>query len=83
MLVFGIDETLERRWGRRLRPVAYTGMPSAPPKSHFVKVQRPEVDVPDAARPGRLGRADLGTSLPDGLVPVGTLPPEQGKKHKN
>lgn len=77
-LVVGIDETLERRWGKRIETRGIYRDAVRSSDSHFVKcsglrwmcvMMLTKVIGP----PKRLGQPDLGTSFFDGLSAIRTL----------
>ena len=59
-LVFGIDETLERRRGAKIRARAILPRPGAFQPVSGGQGQRPALDLPDVAGPRALGRTPLG-----------------------
>jgi hypothetical protein len=59
-LVFGIDETLERRWGKKIKAKG---------------IYRDAVDQPDVARAGSLGPARLGAAGSHSLSSLGAILP--------
>ena len=75
-LVFGIDETLERRRGPRIHPghLPRRGAFQSPP----CQGQRPALDLPDVVGPCPLGRSALGPAGAHGAGAIGTVPPTAG-----
>jgi hypothetical protein len=65
-LVVGIDETLERRQGKKIVAKGIYRDPVRSSDNHFVKtsaLERSEVGLPDAAGSDPMGLSDLGTAL--------------------
>ena len=71
-LVFGIDETLERRQGPRISAWASTVSGALQPQL-CGQGQRSALDFPDVAGAYTLGRPPLGPAFPDGAGTLGTL----------
>jgi hypothetical protein len=70
-LVFGIDETIERRWGEK---IAARGIYRDPvQRQSFRQSQWLALDQPDVADAYSLGAAQLGTVCHDRACPLGTL----------
>src|SRR3712207_1160699 len=64
-LVVGVDETLERRQGKKIRAKGVYRGPVRSSHGHFVKASAlTEVGVPDAARSGAVGLAEVGLTVP-------------------
>ena len=59
-LVFGIDETLERRRGAKIRARAIYRDPVRSSRSQVVKASGYALDLPDVAGPRALGRTPKG-----------------------
>ena len=74
-VIIGLDDTLERRRGRKLtaRAIYYDAARSS--KACFQKRERLTLDVRGLAGAGALGDPGLGVTVPDGPVPLGTLRP--------
>ena len=73
-LVFGIDETIERRWGRRIKARAIYRDAARSSKSHLVKASGSALDKPDVADHHTLGTSYMGTAGADRTGAVRTLP---------
>jgi hypothetical protein len=71
-LVFGLDDTIERRWGAHCR-ARHLPRPGALVAQPFREGQRAALAVHDAAGAYPVGRASVGSSIPDHAVPVQTL----------
>ena len=65
-LVFGIDETLERRRGSRIKAKGIYRDAVRSSGSHFLKASRPAMDKPDVVDHHTLGRSDMGLAGADG-----------------
>jgi hypothetical protein len=63
-LLFGIDETLERRRGKRIAAKGIDRDPVRSSHSHFVKASGLRSRLPDAVGPHPLGGAPLGAAGP-------------------
>ena len=74
-LVFGIDETLERRRGPKIKSPGHLPRCGAFQPEPIGQGQRPALDLPDVAGPGALGRTLLGLALSHRAGALGTLPP--------
>ena len=74
-VILGLDDTIERRRGRKLtaRAIYYDAARSS--KACFQKRERPALDECSRAGTGALGRPGLGLTVPDRPVPFGTLHP--------
>jgi DDE superfamily endonuclease len=74
-VIIGLDDTVERRRGRKLtaRAIYYDAARSS--RSCFQKRERVALDEPGLAGAGPLGGPGLGAALPDGAVSFGTLRP--------
>ena len=77
-LVFGIDETLERRRGRRIKAkgIYRDGVRSS--ASHFVKASGPALGEPDVAGAHTLGTSDMGAACADCPGALGAILPGDG-----
>ncbi|MGH2614857.1 MAG: transposase, partial [Thermomicrobiales bacterium] len=64
-LLFGIDETLERRRGKRIAAKGIYRDPVRSSRSHFVKASGLRSRLPDAAGAPPVGGADLGAARAD------------------
>ena len=76
-LIFGIDETLERRRGAKIRARAIYRDPVFQPVSGG-QGQRPALDLPDVAGPRALGRTPLGLAGAHGAGAFDPLLPTAG-----
>ena len=76
-LIFGIDETLERRRGAKIRARAIYRDPVRSSRSQ-VQGQRPALDLPDVAGPGAMGRTPLGLAGAHGAGAFDPLLPTAG-----
>ena len=76
-LIFGIDETLERRRGAKIRARAIYRDPAFQPVSGG-QGQRPALDLPDVAGPRALGRTPLGLAGAHGAGAFDPLLPTAG-----
>jgi hypothetical protein len=74
-VILGLDDTVERRRGRKLtaRAIYYDAARSS--KACFQKRERLTLDVRGLAGAGALGGPGLGVTVPEGPVPFGTLRP--------
>ena len=63
-LVVGIDETLERRWGKKIAAKGVYRDPVRSTHEEFVKSSVPKVGMRDAVGGDPLGRAGMGSALP-------------------
>ena len=70
-LLFGIDETLERRRGKRIAAKGIYRDPVRSSHRHFVKASGLRSRLPDAAGAHSLGRPHLGAPRPDGAGALG------------
>jgi hypothetical protein len=74
-VLLGLDDHIERRRGKCISAKGIYRDPVRSSKGHFTQGQRPALAQPDAAGPDPLGRAGLGTTLPDRARPLGALQP--------
>ena len=74
-LIFGIDETLERRRGPKIKSLGIYPRCGALQPVSGGQGQRPALDLPDVAGPGPLGGTLLGLALSHCAGALGTLPP--------
>ena len=74
-LIFGIDETLERRRGPKIKSPGHLPRCGALQPVSGGQGQRPALDLPDVAGPGPLGGTLLGLALSHCAGALGTLPP--------
>ena len=74
-LIFGIDETLERRRGPKIKSPGHLPRCGAFQPEPPGQGQRPALDLPDVAGPGPLGGTLLGLALSHRAGALGTLPP--------
>ena len=81
-LVLGIDETLERRRGRRSLPRGSTASLGALQPLPLGQEQCPQVGLPDAIGRGPVGESGLVDAVPFVVGLLRTLRREQGKRHK-
>jgi DDE superfamily endonuclease len=74
-VILGLDDTIERRRGRKLtaRAIYYDAARSS--KACFQKRERLTLAVRGFAGAGALGGPGLGLAVPNGPVPVGTVRP--------
>ena len=77
-LIFGIDETLERRRGAKIRARAIYRDPGAFQPVSGGQGQRPALDLPDVAGPGAMGRTPLGLAGAHGAGAFDPLLPTAG-----
>ena len=83
-LIFGIDETLERRRGAKIRARAIYRDPVRSSRSQVVKasglrwISRYSTDLPDVAGPRALGRTPLGLAGAHGAGALDPLLPTAG-----
>ena len=77
-LVFGIDETLERRRGAKIRAAGHLPRPSAFQPVSGGQGQRPALDLPDVAGPRALGRTPLGLAGAHGAGAFDAVLPTAG-----
>ena len=77
-VLLGLDDHIERRRGKCISAKGIYRDPVRSSKGHFTQGQRPALAQPDAAGPDPLGRAGLGTTLPDRARPLGALQPRAG-----
>ena len=77
-LVFGIDETIERRRGKRIsaKGIYRDGVRSS--QGHFVKASGLRWVSVDVVGPHSLGRPGLGLAFPDGVGTFGAVSPGTG-----
>ena len=61
-VLLGLDDTIERRRGKRISAKGIYRDPVRSSRGHFTQGQRPALAQPDAAGPDPLGRASLGLS---------------------
>ena len=73
-VVLGIDDTIERRRGKRIAAKGIYRDPVRSSHGHFTQSQWAALAQPDAG-PGSVGRAHLGFAVPDGAGPLGALLP--------
>ena len=64
-VILGLDDTIERRRGKRIQAKGIYRDPVRSSHGHFVKAKRLALAQPDGAGPSSMGRAGLGTALPD------------------
>ena len=82
-LIFGIDETLERRRGAKIRARAIYRDPGAFQPPSAGQSQRVALDLPDVVGPGALGRTPLGfagahrAGALDAVLPAAGTPPQE------
>ncbi len=69
-VVLGIDDTIERRRGKRIAAKGIYRDPRAVQPWAVRQGKRPALAQPDAAGPDSLGRAHLGVAVPDGAGPL-------------
>ena len=74
-LIFGIDETLERRRGPKIKSLGIYRDAVRSSRSQVVKASGLALDLPDVAGPGPLGGTLLGLALSHRAGALGTLPP--------
>ena len=74
-LVFGIDETLERRWGAKINARRIYQNPGALQQKPFCESQCVEGDVPDVANGDPVRTMGMGITLFHGSGSVRTLCP--------
>ncbi|WP_206664495.1 transposase [Dankookia rubra] len=74
-VLLGLDDTIERRRGKRISAKGIYRDPVRSSHGHFTQGQRPALAQPHAAGADLLGRAGLGTAVPDGSRPFGALLP--------
>ena len=72
-LVIGIDDTIERRRGTKIKAKGIYRDPVRSSQSHFVKGERTPVVVLDAPGGDSLGEMCLGLAVSDSALPVGAL----------
>ena len=72
-LVVGVDETLERRQGKKIRAKGIYRDPVRSSHGHFVKASASEVGVPDAASSGAVGLPGVGLTVPFRPGPLRTV----------
>ena len=72
-IVLGLDETIERRRGRKLTARAIYRDAARSSKDCFQKRERPALDKPGPAGAGALGSTGLGAPLSNGPVSLGAL----------
>ena len=72
-LVIGVDETLERRWGKKIAAKGVYRDPVRSTHERFVKSERPEVGMPDALGARALGATRLGVAVLERACSVGAL----------
>ena len=77
-LIFGIDETLERRRGAKIRARGHLPRPGAFQPVSGGQGQRPALDLPDVAGPRALGRTPLGLAGAHGAGAFDPLLPTAG-----
>ena len=70
-VLLGLDDTIERRRGKRIKAKGIYRDPVRSSKGHFVKASGLRWLSADAARPDPLGRPGLGAALPDRAGAVG------------
>ena len=80
-LVFGIDETIERRRGSRIKAKGIYRDAVRSSDSHLRQGLRPALDKPDVADQHTLGASNLGAPRTDGACALRTLQPEDGTPH--
>ena len=64
-VILGLDDTIERRRGKRISAKGIHRGPVRSSHGHFVKASGLPLAQPDGAGPGPLGRAGLGAALLD------------------
>jgi hypothetical protein len=69
-LIFGLDETIERRRGAKIAATGIYRDPVRSSHSHFVKVNGLRSRLSDAAGSDPLGGPRLGAPIPDGAGPI-------------
>jgi DDE superfamily endonuclease len=74
-VVLGIDDTIERRRGKRIAAEGIYGDLVRSSHGHFVKAS----GLRYAAGPDTLGRAGLGAAVPDRARPLGAVLPRAGQ----
>jgi hypothetical protein len=74
-VVLALDDTIERRWGRRIRARGIYRDPVRSSDAHFTQGKRPALDEPDAARPRLVGRAGLGVAVSHRACAIRTVLP--------
>ena len=74
-LVFGIDETLERRWGAKIKAKGIYRDSLRSSRSPAREMQRPEMDHPDATNTNPLGIQGMGIASPHSASAVPTVLP--------
>jgi DDE superfamily endonuclease len=72
-VVIGIDDTIERRWGARIKARGIYRDPVRSSKGHFTQDQRPALAVADGGGADPLGQADMGSAVFDDPCPLGAL----------
>ena len=72
-LVFGIDETVERRWGRKIVAKGRYRDPVRSTDDQVVMTPGLQWGQPDVADPRRVGGPPLGIALPDRAGAIGPL----------
>ncbi len=85
-VVIGIDDTIERRWGARIKARGIYRDPVRSSKGHFVKAcpceggdQWPALAVADGLRADPVGGTDLGAAIPDRPGTLGAMERGQWK----
>src|SRR5215210_6297708 len=74
-VVVGLDDTIERRRGKRITAKGIYRDPVRSSKGHFTQGQRAALAGADAAGPDFLGRPGLGAAVPDRAGAVGAVLP--------
>ena len=79
-VVIGIDDTIERRWGARIKGRGIYRDPVRSSKGHFVKLapakagdKRPALVVADGGCTPSMGSPVVGTAVPDCSRPIGAV----------
>lgn len=73
-LVFGLDDTIERRRGNQIKAKGIYRDPVRSSHSHFVKASALALALFDALGQGSLGGSSLGLTFPDGALSVRAIP---------
>ena len=74
-VVVGIDDTIERRWGARIKARGIYRDPVRSSKGHFVKTSGLRWLSLMSTGADTLGQADMGSAVPDDPGALGALEP--------
>ncbi len=77
-VVIGVDDTLERRWGKRITARGIYRDPVRSSHGHFTQGERAALGVAVAPGPDLLGRSRLVAAIPDHAGALGTACPGAG-----